>query len=96
MIEVQKAFAAQKLDFAKQAVAITGTDSKLDNLAKSEGWIGSFPMADWVGGRTSELSAVGLLPAALQGIDIQAMLDGAKVMDEATRIPDIKNNPAAF
>jgi len=49
-----------------------------------------------VGGRTSELSAVGLLPAALQGIDIQAMLDGAKVMDEATRIPEIKNNPAAL
>ena len=96
MIEVQKAFAAQKLDFAKQAVAITGCDSKLDKLAKSEGWIGSFPMADWVGGRTSELSAVGLLPAAFQGIDIQAMLDGAKVMDEATRIPDIKNNPAAL
>jgi glucose-6-phosphate isomerase len=96
MIEVQKAFAAQKLDFAKQAVAITGCDSKLDKLAKSEGWIGSFPMADWVGGRTSELSAVGLLPAALQGIDIQAMLDGAKVMDEATRIPDLKNNPAAL
>jgi glucose-6-phosphate isomerase len=96
MIEVQKAFAAQKLDFAKQAIAITGTDSKLDKLAKSQGWIASFPMADWVGGRTSELSTVGLLPAALQGIDIRAMLDGAKVMDEATRIPDIKNNPAAL
>ena len=36
------------------------------------------------------------MPAALQGIDIQAMLDGAKVMDEATRIPDLKNNPAAL
>ena len=84
MIEVQKAFAAQKLDFAKQAIAITGTDSQLDRLAKSEGWITTFPMSDWVGGRTSELSAVGLLPAALQGIDIRAMLDGAKVMDEAT------------
>lgn len=96
MIEVQKAFAAQKLDFAKQAVAITGVGSQLDKLAKSEGWIATFPMADWVGGRTSELSAVGLLPAALQGIDIRAMLDGAKIMDEATRIPEIKNNPAAL
>lgn len=95
-IEVQKAFAAQKLDFAKQAIAITGVDSQLDKLAKSEGWITTFPMADWVGGRTSELSAVGLLPAALQGIDIQAMLDGAKVMDEATRITEIKHNPAAL
>ncbi|HLO52201.1 MAG TPA: glucose-6-phosphate isomerase [Kamptonema sp.] len=96
MIEVQKAFAAQKLDFAKHAVAITGTGSKLYQLAKSEGWLATFPMADWVGGRTSELSAVGLLPAAVQGIDIRAMLAGAKEMDEATRIPEIKGNPAAL
>ena len=37
-------------------------------------------MWDWVGGRTSELSAVGLVPAALQGIDIDAMLAGAAAM----------------
>jgi glucose-6-phosphate isomerase len=53
-------------------------------------------MQDWVGGRTSELSAVGLLPAALQGIDIQGMLDGAKIMDEATRVTDLRQNPAAL
>lgn len=96
MIEVQKAFAAQNLAFAPNAVAITGEGSKLDQQAKSEGWLDTFPMPDWVGGRTSELSAVGLLPAALQGIDIRAMLAGAKEMDNATRIPDLKNNPAAL
>ena len=53
-------------------------------------------MYDWIGGRTSELSAVGLLPAALQGIDIQAMLDGAKEMDDATRVANIRQNPAAL
>jgi glucose-6-phosphate isomerase len=53
-------------------------------------------MYDWVGGRTSEMSAVGLVPAALQGIDIRAMLDGAKDMDDATRVPDLKKNPAAL
>jgi glucose-6-phosphate isomerase len=53
-------------------------------------------MYDWVGGRTSEMSAVGLVPAALQGIDIRAMLDGAKEMDDATRVPNLKNNPAAL
>jgi glucose-6-phosphate isomerase len=42
-------------------------------------------MFDWVGGRTSEMSAVGLLPAALQGIDIKEMLVGAALMDEETR-----------
>ncbi|MGB7085175.1 MAG: glucose-6-phosphate isomerase [Phormidesmis sp.] len=96
MVESKAAFERAGLDFAKQAVAITGEDSKLDKIAKSEGWLATFPMHDWVGGRTSELSAVGLLPAALQGIDIQAMLDGAKEMDEATRTHSIRKNPAAL
>jgi glucose-6-phosphate isomerase len=53
-------------------------------------------MYDWVGGRTSEMSAVGLLPAALQGIDIREILAGAKEMDAATRKDDLKENPAAL
>lgn len=95
-IEVENAFARQGLNFAKHAVAITGDNSALYKQAKSEGWIDTFPMHDWVGGRTSEMSAVGLVPAALQGIDIRAMLAGAKEMDHATRISDIKQNPAAL
>ncbi|MFB8788943.1 MAG: glucose-6-phosphate isomerase [Potamolinea sp.] len=96
MIEVKKAYESQKLDFAPHAVAITGNDSNLDKLAKSENWLATFLMYDWVGGRTSELSAVGLLPAALQGIDIFEMLAGAKEMDAATRKPKLKENPAAM
>ncbi len=96
MLEVQAAYQAQNLNFPAYAVAVTGTGSQLDRLAESEGWIERFPMPDWVGGRTSELSVVGLLPAALQGIDIHAMLDGAREMDIATRIPDLKTNPAAL
>jgi glucose-6-phosphate isomerase len=96
MIEVKKAYAGQNLDFANYAVAITSADSNLDKLAKSEGWIATFPMYDWVGGRTSELSAVGLVPAALQGIEVGEMLEGAKEMDDATRINDVKKNPAAL
>ena len=49
-----------------QGVAITQEKSLLDNTARIEGWVARFPMFDWVGGRTSEMSAVGLLPAALQ------------------------------
>ena len=96
MIEVKKAYAGQNLEFSRYAIAITGIDSNLDKQAKSEGWLATFPMYDWIGGRTSEMSAVGLLPAALQGIDIRAMLDGAKEMDAATRIPQLKDNPAAL
>ncbi len=96
MVEVKKFFGDRSLEFNRQAVAITMTGSKMDALAKSEGWLSTFPMFDWVGGRTSELSAVGLLDAALQGIDIRAMLAGAKEMDIATRVPDLKTNPAAL
>ena len=96
MLEVKQAYESQGLNFAQYVVATTMEGSKLDQLAKAEGWLAQFPMYDWVGGRTSELSAVGLLPAALQGIDIRAMLAGAREMDLATRIQDIPNNPAAL
>lgn len=96
LLEVQKAFREAGLIFAKQGVAITQDNSLLDNTARIEGWLARFPMFDWVGGRTSEMSAVGLLPAALQGINIREMLAGAALMDEATRIPELRSNPAAL
>ncbi|MCO5598139.1 hypothetical protein L7F22_052231 [Adiantum nelumboides] len=96
LLEVQKAFREKGLDFAKQGVAITQENSLLDNTARIEGWLARFPMFDWVGGRTSEMSSVGLLPAALQGIDIKEMLAGAAAMDDATRVPSVKQNPAAL
>ncbi len=96
MLETKNAYEVRGLNFAQYAIAVTGEGSKLDRQAQQEGWLARFPMHDWVGGRTSELSAVGLLPAALQGIDIQAMLDGARAMDEETRDRSIKGNPAAL
>ncbi len=98
MLEVKDAYEKQGLNFAEYAVAITMMDdtSKLYDTVKAENWLECFPMFDWVGGRTSELSAVGLLPAALEGIDIEAMLAGAKEMDIATRNTDVKKNPAAL
>ncbi|XLQ11556.1 MAG: glucose-6-phosphate isomerase [cyanobacterium endosymbiont of Epithemia adnata isolate EadnSB Bon19] len=94
MLEVKAAYEAKGLAFAPHAVAITMPGSKMDQIARD--WLARFPMQDWVGGRTSELSAVGLLPAALQGINIQEMLSGAKEMDEATRVKDLKTNPSAL
>nr|GME20983.1 glucose-6-phosphate isomerase 1, chloroplastic [Ipomoea batatas] len=96
LLEVQKAFREAGLEFAKQGVAITQENSLLDNTARIEGWVARFPMFDWVGGRTSEMSAVGLLPAALQGINIREMLAGAALMDEANRTTVVRNNPAAL
>ena len=88
MLEAKAAYEAAGLDFAKHAIAVTGEGSKLDKVAESEGWIARLPMWDWVGGRTSELATVGLLPAALQGLDIEGLLAGAAKMDTATREAD--------
>ena len=96
MIEVKKVYQDRGLDFAAHAFAITGKSSKLEAIAEREGWLAIFPMRDWVGGRTSELSPVGLVAAALQGIDIKAMLRGAKEMDALTRKHSLKDNPAAL
>ena len=82
--------------WAGQAVAITMVDSKLDQEAKAQNWLKRFDMFDWVGGRTSITSAVGLLPGALIGSDIRAFLAGASQMDEATRVADLRRNPAAL
>lgn len=96
MLEAQHAFRTAGIPFAAQAVAITGTDSKLDKTAESEGWLLRLPMWDWVGGRTSETGPVGLFPAALQGIAIDEFLKGASAMDALTRDHDWQNNPAAW
>lgn len=96
MLEVAAAYGRAGLNFAKHAVAITGEGSQLHRKAVEEHWLRAFPMWDWVGGRTSVTSAVGLLPAALQGFDIDAFLAGARECDVATRNHDWRKNPAAL
>ena len=95
-VEIARAYSAQGLKFADHAVAVTCEGSKLDMQAVSEKWIERFPMWDWVGGRTSLFSAVGLLPLALQGAPIRAFLEGAGRMDELTRNSDPLQNPATL
>jgi len=94
MLEAKAAFEASGIEFPRHAVAVTGNGSQLDQVAEREGWLKRFPMWDWVGGRTSELCAVGLLPAALQGIEIREMLRGAAECDKITRKGGFGENPA--
>lgn len=94
MIVARDFFESCELDFSKQAVAVTGVNSKLDKTAQEEGWLKRFPMEDWVGGRTSVTSVVGLVPAILQGVDIYDLLLGAASMDAETRKHDVANNAA--
>lgn len=96
MLEVEAAFEAAGRPFGWHAVAITGDGSKLYQRAAEQGWLEIFPMEDWVGGRTSVTSTVGLVPAALCGVDVRAFLDGAGRMDALTRRRQVQENPAAL
>jgi len=96
MLEVKNHFRSYGLIFANHAVAVTMAGSKLDRLARKEGWLARFPLWDWVGGRTSITSSVGLLPIALLGVDIDSFLNGARDCDEITRQTNTLKNPAAL
>lgn len=80
----------------KEHVIFT-TDAARGNLVKISNELGgvkSYVLPDGVGGRFSELCPVGLLPAAVLGIDIEALLAGAAYMDGLCTSNDIKKNPA--
>lgn len=96
MLEVMRAYKKADLNYAKHFAAITGVGSKLHNDAQMGNWLAIFPMWDWIGGRTSVASAVGLLPMELQGIDTKRFLDGCRACDEVTRSRDLDTNPAAL
>jgi len=94
MLEAAMHYEKVGLDFGKHAVAVTGVGSELDKHAEKDGWLTRFPMHDWVGGRTSVMSAVGLVPAALEGFDIDQFLAGAAAMDAKTRSNETPRNAA--
>jgi len=73
-------------------VPVTGTSGKLFDLSAALGCQDVFPVPDGVGGRFSVLSAVGLLPAALMGLDITKLLEGAAAMNEHFRTAPIGEN----
>lgn len=94
MEAAQAAYKAAGLNFGDHAVAVTGVGSKLDVLAEEGGWRKRFAMTGWVGGRTSVTSVVGLLPMALQGLDVEGFLEGARLMDAHTRSDKTSKNAA--
>jgi glucose-6-phosphate isomerase len=94
MLETKARYEKSGLDFGRHAVAVTGEGSELDQYAVAHKWLARFPMFDWIGGRTSVMSAVGLLPMALQGLDTEHFLAGAAAMDAQTRQPNVKQNAA--
>lgn len=81
-------------DWAKHIYATTdAARGNLIKIANAEG-MRKFVIPDGVGGRFSEICPVGLLPAAVCGIDIRAMLEGCAYMDEICKNDDLFQNPA--
>lgn len=74
-------------------VPITGEQGKLRTFAETRGYPDIFPVPDGVGGRFSVFTAVGLFPAAVLGIDITALLQGAADMTEIFRTEPLESNP---
>lgn len=82
-------------DYRKNIVATTDKQSGiLRQIANEEGYK-TFVVPDDVGGRFSVFSAVGLVPMALVGIDIDEIMEGVKVMDLTLKNTDIRKNIAA-
>jgi glucose-6-phosphate isomerase len=77
----------------RRVIPITGASGRLHDLATAIGCEEIFPIPDGVGGRFSILSAVGLLPAAVMGLDIQHVLEGAAAMNERFRTAPPLDNP---
>ena len=91
----QFAYFFDRTQDGSQFVAITDPGSKLEEIAREKGFRRAFLNPPDVGGRYSALSYFGLVPAALIGVDIGALLDAAARMAAACREPE-PNNPAAL
>jgi transaldolase / glucose-6-phosphate isomerase len=71
-----------KVDNGRQFVAITDPGSSLEELATKDGFRRVFLNDPDIGGRYSALSYFGLVPAALMGVDVRALLDHARTAEE--------------
>jgi glucose-6-phosphate isomerase len=89
---LQKSLGDDRALVAQHVVPVTGDRGRLIELAKAFGCKDIFDIPDGVGGRFSILTAVGLLPASILGIDIVRLLEGAAAMNERFRTAPAFNN----
>lgn len=77
-------------------VAITDPGSKLESLAKRDGFRRTYFGDPEIGGRFSALSVFGLAPAAAMGLDLEALLEGADNMAGVSKRGSVAENPCAL
>jgi glucose-6-phosphate isomerase len=95
---IVRAWLEQALGSAAHRHLVFTTDptrGALREIAARDG-VASLSVPPDVGGRFSVLSPVGLLPAALVGVDIAALLAGARRAIERAEADDLRRNPAAL
>lgn len=80
----------------KYIVPVCGPSGRLASLVGEIGCKEQFVIPDGVGGRFSVLTAVGLLPAALMGLDIRQILAGAAAMNRRLNTPKAEDNPVMY
>lgn len=90
---LEKFYGAGSEESRRFVVPITGEEGKLRQLSDAVGYPHVFPIPDGVGGRFSVLTAVGLFPAAMMGMDLRKLLQGAADMTERFRSASFGENP---
>lgn len=80
-------------NWGSRFIAITDENTALHRRALQDQFRDVFVNPQDIGGRYSALSFFGMVPAALMGADLDRLLDGAREMEAACRLPDAQQNP---
>ena len=80
-------------DLRRMIVPVTGEVGKLRSITDEQQYESHFPIPDGIGGRFSIFTAVGLLPAAVLGLDVKALLQGAADLTDRFRTAPVGENP---
>ncbi len=83
-----------KEEAARRIYATTDRSRGALKALADEAGYETFVVPDDIGGRYSVLTAVGLLPIAVSGVDICQLMEGAREMMEACKVTDMTENPA--
>lgn len=87
-------YGAGSPEVRRYVVPVTGLTGKLRNITAEQQYQDHFPIPEGVGGRFSIFTAVGLLPAAIMGLDIRQLLQGAADMTDRFFSAAAGSNPA--
>lgn len=90
---LEEYYGADSEESRSLVVPITGLEGKLRNFSNHKGYPEVFPIPDNVGGRFSVFTSVGLFPAAVLGVDLKALLQGAADMTRLFNSQPMGDNP---